>query len=69
MPQGTPKAVIDQLNAAIKKVSKQPDFQKALELEGLVATVGTPEALGEFVKQEEVRWGKIVKDAGITDNP
>lgn len=68
-PQGTPKAVIDQLNAAIKKVSKQPDFQKALELEGLVATVGTPEALGEFVKQEEVRWGKIVKDAGITDNP
>ncbi len=69
VPQGTPKAVIDQLNAAIKKVSKQPDFQKALELEGLVATVGTPEALGEFVKQEEVRWGKIVKDAGITDNP
>lgn len=69
VPQGTPKAVIDQLNAAIKKVSKQPDFQKALELEGLVATVGTPEALGEFVKQEEARWGKIVKDAGITDNP
>ncbi|CAP45069.1 Bug family tripartite tricarboxylate transporter substrate binding protein [Bordetella petrii] len=69
VPQGTPKAVIDQLNAAIKKVSKRPDFQKALELEGLVATVGTPEALGEFVKQEEARWGKIVKDAGITDNP
>ena len=41
----------------------------SLRFEGLVATVGTPEALGEFVKQEEVRWGKIVKDAGITDNP
>lgn len=69
VPQGTPKAVIDQLNTAIKKASNEPEFKKALELEGLVATVGTPDALGEYVKQEEARWSKIIKDAGITDNP
>lgn len=69
VPQGTPKAVVDQLNAAIKKASDEPEFQKALELEGLVASVGTPAALGEYVKQEEARWSKIIKDAGITDNP
>lgn len=67
--QGTPGAVIDRLNAAIKNVSTKPDFQAALELEGLVASVGTPAALGEYVKQEEARWSKIVREAGITDNP
>lgn len=69
VPEGTPKEVIDQLNKAIKKASNEPDFQKALELEGLVAAVGTPAGLGEYVKQEESRWTKIIKDAGITDNP
>lgn len=67
--QGTPGAVIDRLNAAIKNVSTKQDFQAALELEGLVASVGTPAALGEYVKQEEARWSKIVREAGITDNP
>lgn len=67
--QGTPGAVIDRLNAAIKNVSTKPDFLAALELEGLVASVGTPAALGEYVKQEEARWSKIVREAGITDNP
>src|SRR5690606_1303612 len=69
VPQGTPKAVVEQLNAAIKKVTKQLDFQNALELEGLGGTIGTHEEVGEFVKQEEGRWGKFVKDTGITDNP
>lgn len=69
VPEGTPKEVIDQLNKAIKKASNEPDFKRALELEGLVAAVGTPAGLGEYVKQEESRWTKIIKDAGITDNP
>ncbi|MNX30164.1 Tripartite tricarboxylate transporter family receptor [compost metagenome] len=69
VPQGTPQAVIDQLNAAIKKVSGKADFQAALELEGLVASVGTPAALGEYVEREETRWTKIIRDAGIADKP
>lgn len=69
VPQGTPKPVIDRLNAAIKKVSANKDFQAALELEGLVASVGTPDALEAYVRQEEARWTKIVQEAGITDQP
>jgi tripartite-type tricarboxylate transporter receptor subunit TctC len=69
VPQGTPRPVIDRLNAAIKKVSANKDFQAALELEGLAAQVGTPDALDEYVRQEEARWTKIVREAGITDQP
>ena len=69
VPQSTPKAVVEQLNAAIKKVSDNRDFQSALALEGLVANVGLPDALGEYVKQEEARWTKIIQEAGISDKP
>lgn len=68
-PQGTPAAVIDHLNAAIKKASGKRGFQAALELEGLVASVDTPDALGAYVKQEEARWTEIVRAAGISDQP
>lgn len=69
VPQSTPKAVVEQLNAAIKKVSDNRDFQAALALEGLVANVGSPDALGEYVKQEEARWTKIIQGAGIANRP
>lgn len=69
VPQGTPAAVIDRLNSAIRNVSGKADFQPALELEGLVANVGTPAALGQYVRQEEARWSRIIQDAGITDKP
>ena len=69
VPNGTPAAVIDTLNAAIRKASGDPDFRAALELEGLAPDVGTPAALGEYVKEEEARWSRIIQDAGITDKP
>lgn len=69
VPNGTPAAVIDTLNAAIRKASGDPDFRAALELEGLAPEVGTPAALGEYVKEEEARWSRIIQDAGITDKP
>lgn len=69
VPQGTPRPVIDRLNAAIKKVSTDQAFQAALELEGLAAQVGTPEELDAYVKQEEARWTRIVELAGIAEQP
>ena len=69
VPKGTPPAVIDQLNAAIRKASADTEFRAALELEGLAPDVGTPAALGDYVKEEETRWSRIVREAGITDKP
>lgn len=69
VPQGTPQPVIDQLNAAIRKVSGKRGFQAALALEGRVASAGTPQALAEYVTQEEARWTRIIQQAGITDAP
>ncbi|QSI31913.1 tripartite tricarboxylate transporter substrate binding protein [Variovorax sp. RKNM96] len=62
----TPKDVIDQLNAAVKKAVKAPAFIKQTESEGLAVDVGAPTQLDTYVRAEEVRWRKVVKDNHIT---
>lgn len=62
----TPKDVIDRLNAAVKKAVKAPAFAKQTDAEGLAVDVGAPEQLDTYVRAEEVRWRKVVKDNHIT---
>lgn len=65
-PAGTPPDVINKLNAAIKKGVQSPVFKSRVESEGLVIRAGSPEEFGKFVKTEELRWQKVIKDANIS---
>ncbi len=65
-PAGTPPAVIARLNAAAKKAVQTEVFKKRLESEGLVISAGSPEEFDRYLKEEEVRWRKVVKAANIT---
>jgi tripartite-type tricarboxylate transporter receptor subunit TctC len=64
-PAGTPADVIGKLNAAAKKAAKSPDFAKKVEQEGLVVTATEPAELDRYVKAEEARWRKIIKENNI----
>jgi tripartite-type tricarboxylate transporter receptor subunit TctC len=64
-PAGTPQDVIAKLNATIGKVAKTDEFRKRLEPEGIVITAGSPAELDEFVRGEEARWRRIVKENRI----
>jgi tripartite-type tricarboxylate transporter receptor subunit TctC len=64
-PAGTPPAVIQKLNAAAKKVARSPAFAKRIEQEGLVVTASDPAELDSYVKSEEERWRKVVKENNI----
>jgi tripartite-type tricarboxylate transporter receptor subunit TctC len=63
---GTPKEVIARLNDAVRRAVKADAFVKQTQSEGLAVNVGTPEELGRYVRAEEVRWRKVVKDGNIT---
>jgi tripartite-type tricarboxylate transporter receptor subunit TctC len=63
---GTPKDVIERLNAAVKRAVKTEAFVRQTQSEGLAVNVGAPEELGRYVRAEEVRWRKVVKDGNIT---
>jgi tripartite-type tricarboxylate transporter receptor subunit TctC len=66
-PRGTPKAVTDKLNAALKVVLKDPAFVKSQEGLGAVivhdARVNGPEHK-KFVEAEIDKWGAVIKAAG-----
>jgi len=64
-PAGTPKDVIAKLNAAAAKATQSADFRKKVEQEGLVVSAGTPAELYTYVRAEEVRWKKIIKENNI----
>ena len=66
-PKGTPKAVIDKLNTALRAALKDADFIKREEALG--AVVITDARLGgaehkKFVESEIAKWGPIIKAAG-----
>ena len=66
-PKGTPKAVTDKLNAALRVALKDPEFVKREEALG--AVIITDARLGgaehkKFVAAEIAKWGPIIKSAG-----
>ena len=64
-PAGTPRAIIDRLNAESVKAMSAPDMrEKFAGMGGDVAT-GTPEQTGEFLRAENDRWGKVIREANI----
>ena len=53
------------LNAEVGKLMASADTQKALYDVGVEAAPSTPEAMADYMAQELVRWGKVVREAGV----
>ena len=64
-PAGTPRDIVNKLNSEIGKLMSSPDTRKALYDAGVEVSPSTPEAITEYMAQEMVRWGKVVKETGI----
>lgn len=62
VPARTPPDVVARLNAAARKAVQAEDFRKRIEQEGLVVSAGTPQELDAYVRREEARWRRIVKE-------
>jgi tripartite-type tricarboxylate transporter receptor subunit TctC len=64
-PMGTPKDVIDKLNAGFNKALAEPDVVAKLDTAGIQVVGGPPKVFDDFIRQEMVRWAKVAQDAGI----
>jgi tripartite-type tricarboxylate transporter receptor subunit TctC len=60
-PAGTPKAIIDKLNAAVNAAIKRPDIVKLWTAQGAVAMSMTPEEFDKFLRGDIVKWAEVVK--------
>jgi tripartite-type tricarboxylate transporter receptor subunit TctC len=64
-PRGTPKEVVDKLNAEVMKVLAEPEARQKLLQLGFEPAGGTPDQLGTFEKSERAKWGPLIKAAGL----
>ena len=64
-PAGTPREALAVLHDAAKKAAESEAFRKRIEPEGLTVSAGAPEELDAFVRAEEARWGKVVKENNL----
>ncbi len=64
-PAGTPRPIIDKLNAEFKRVFEMPDIREKLEASGLFPTHSTPEELGAIMEKDIAHFAKLVKSIGI----
>jgi tripartite-type tricarboxylate transporter receptor subunit TctC len=64
-PAGTPKPLVQRLNAEINRIMQLPDVREKLTVAGIEIQGGTPEDFGDVIKREVDKWGEVIKKAGI----
>ena len=63
-PAGTPRDIVNKVNAEMKRVFALPDVQEKMKTLGLDSWISTPEELAKLQATEIVKWAKVVKDSG-----
>jgi tripartite-type tricarboxylate transporter receptor subunit TctC len=63
-PAGTPREVVERINAEMQRVFKLPDVADKLKSLGLEPWISTPDELARYQAAEIVKWAKVVKDSG-----
>jgi tripartite-type tricarboxylate transporter receptor subunit TctC len=63
-PAGTPRPIIDKLNAALRTALTSDEVKKRLVADGTEVTPSTPEEYTAFIDKDETKWSKIVKASG-----
>jgi tripartite-type tricarboxylate transporter receptor subunit TctC len=63
-PASLPKEVVAKLSADINKALKDPALQKKLGAQGADVAGSTPEQFARLIRDDVIRWGRIVKESG-----
>ncbi|MCW5605268.1 MAG: tripartite tricarboxylate transporter substrate binding protein [Burkholderiales bacterium] len=65
-PAGVPRPIIDKVAVDLAKALADKDVREKLGFLGVEAVSSTPEQFGAFIASENERWGKLIREAGIS---
>lgn len=65
VPAGTPRPVVDKLNAQLEAILAMEDVRKVFRQQGVVPDGGSPEAFRTFIAGQMDLWKQVVRQAGI----
>jgi len=68
-PAKTPPAVVQLLNNTLQKVLLDPAVKTQLLAQGLEPVTNTPQDFSRFIKEDQMKWAKVVKDSGAKVSP
>jgi tripartite-type tricarboxylate transporter receptor subunit TctC len=63
-PAGTPRPIVDKLNAALQAALAEPEVRERIIADGAEPLAGTPEDYAADIDREETKWSKVVKLSG-----
>jgi tripartite-type tricarboxylate transporter receptor subunit TctC len=63
-PAGTPKAIVEKLNAEVAKVLQRPEVREAWTKQGAVPMIMTPAEFETYLRADIEKWAKVVKASG-----
>lgn len=66
-PSGTPKPMIDALNRAINASLARPEVRAQMAAQGMDVAGGTPEAFGEAIRADSLRYRELVRAAKLVE--
>lgn len=64
-PHGTPRAIVQKIQADTEKVLRNPEMRKRIEEQGMEVVASTPQQFDAFVQSEMTRWARVINEAGI----
>jgi tripartite-type tricarboxylate transporter receptor subunit TctC len=68
MATATPKEILDKVASALARIQDDPELRSVIAQRGMGPLASRPRAeLEQFVRDEIVRWGAVVRDAGIAE--
>jgi tripartite-type tricarboxylate transporter receptor subunit TctC len=68
VPTGTPRPIVDRLNAEIRKFVERPDIKQAWASQGATTMAMTPAEFEAYIRAEIEKWGKVVRAAHLVQN-
>jgi tripartite-type tricarboxylate transporter receptor subunit TctC len=64
-PAGTPREIVQKLNAEAMRILAMPDVRERFLSQGVEPVGSTPEQFAEHIKSQMTKWAKVVQDAGV----
>ena len=65
-PAATPKEIVELLHASLSRILADPGMPKRFEILGAEIVAGTPQALAKLVRDDQAKWGKVIREKKIT---
>jgi tripartite-type tricarboxylate transporter receptor subunit TctC len=65
VPAKTPPEIVAKINAEIARILNGADVKAKLVPQGMDIETGSPEALARLIREDDARWGKVIRDAGV----